>query len=78
MSPSNSMNESVGEDTQEECNCMCEGKTISQLQDICNYIQDLISKLRNVAENDITIEQFEDIKKQDLDGDGGKGEAHGY
>lgn len=74
LMPSNPLDE----ECKEACDEMCEGCTISEIRAMGDYLYKKANELSQIAETDLTIEDFEDIKKQDLDNDQGKGESHGY
>ena len=48
--------------------------TIKQMRSIITYLNDKILKLTDGVEESVTIEEFEKIKKQDVDSDGEEGE----
>lgn len=65
----------VPEDCIEECNELCMHRTISEIRAIGSFFLDKAQQLSNIAENDLTMEDFEKAKKQDLDGDGKAGDT---
>lgn len=48
--------------------------TLEQMNALRDYLDTKISALRKVAEENVTIEQFEDAKKEDIDNDNEEGE----
>ena len=48
--------------------------TMEQMNEIINFVQNKLNKLRAAAEEDVTIEDFEKAKKIDVDEDGEEGE----
>lgn len=68
----------IDEDCKAECLELCGEKSISQLRAIGDFFYNKASELSKIAENDLTIEDFENAKKEDLDGDQGEGETHGF
>ncbi len=81
------LNEPIGPDqitgtlTEEDCQCcdeMCGDKSIAQIRAMGDYFYKKASELQKIAENELTLEDFENVKKQDLDGDEGEGEDHPY
>lgn len=52
--------------------------TANQLQQACDYLSKCCSNFRNSLNENITIEDFEKVKKEDMDGDNGQGEKSGY
>lgn len=75
INPSNPIE--IDEECKAECLELCGEKTIAQLRAIGDFFYAKASELSQIAENDLTIEDFEDAKKQDLDDDQGEGESHG-
>lgn len=55
---------------------ICEGKTISEIRQIIEYFEKTVSDMRKVAENDLTMEDFERAKKEDVDSDNEEGESY--
>lgn len=49
--------------------------TMEQMNEIINFVQQKLNKLRAAAEEDVTIEDFEKAKKIDVDEDGEEGEV---
>lgn len=59
------------------CSCLeeCHDKmTYNQLRQCRDYFQSKMDSLQSATQDGITIEDFENIKKQDIDGDSEKGE----
>lgn len=52
--------------------------TIQQLQSCRDYFQSRIDTFRSNVEQSLTIEDFENAKKEDMDGDNGEGEKGEY
>ena len=48
--------------------------TIDQMQSMKYFLQQKIDSIRNVADSELTIEDFEKVKKQDIDNDQEEGE----
>ena len=48
--------------------------TASQLNQVADYFREKASKFRSSLESNITIEDFEKLKKTDVDGDNEEGE----
>lgn len=71
--------ENCPDEVEELCEkiCQCE-LTIANLRSVRDYFQNKIDELNKIAENDLTIEDFENAKKEDLDNDKGEGEKHEY
>ena len=58
-----------------DCFIKCHDKwTIEEMQAMKDFLQQKIDSIRNVAEEELTIEDFEKVKKQDIDGDNEEGE----
>lgn len=71
--------EECPEGVEELCEKICQSEcTIANLRSVRDYFQNKIDQLNKIAENDLTIEDFEKAKKEDLDGDQGKGEGDKY
>jgi hypothetical protein len=51
------------EGTEEQCSKLCEGKTISDLRKIADYFNNEASKMEDTMRNDVTMEEFEKLKK---------------
>lgn len=68
---------SMPEGCEEECLEMCKDKSIANIRAIGDFFYNKANELRDIAEKDLTIEDFEDAKKEDLDGDQGEGEGEG-
>jgi len=65
-------------EVQDYCEKIHDELTISQLRDLGDYFHAKANKLREVAENNVTIEDFENKKKEDVDDDNEEGEAGTY
>ena len=48
--------------------------TIRQMRSVISYLENKISSLQNGVEDSLTIEDFEKVKKVDVDNDGEEGE----
>lgn len=51
------------EGCEEQCSKLCEGKTISDIRRIADYFQNEASKMEDTMRNDVTMEEFEKLKK---------------
>ena len=62
------------DDVKEFCEKIHDTLTIKQLNALCDFFSSKASKLRDFANDNVTIEQFEKAKKEDIDGDNEEGE----
>jgi hypothetical protein len=50
-------------DCKDECETLCKGRTISELNQLSAFFSIKASQMRDIAENDLTMEDFEKAKK---------------
>lgn len=65
---------SLPEEIQSYCEKIHDDLTIQQLRELSDYFSVKANKLREAAEKNVTIADFEKAKKADIDEDGEQGE----